>query len=188
MLRFLLSGYLGIRPEELAFERIPNGKPSIHPSICRRGIDFSLSHSGNMVLLGFRRDTGIGVDVECVRPLSGLKDLAARILTEGERGTLFGLPESQVLRGFYTLWTRKEALVKGMGIGLSRPLHQLNTSPSLSHTDTSMYRDGVSGLPGLWRCISFQSHKSYASAFAVEGASNNTQILDTCRLEGIRRL
>jgi 4'-phosphopantetheinyl transferase len=96
VLRRLLGRYLGVRPEELRFERNGFGKPALTPAFDGR-LRFNLSHSADVALVAVASDAEVGVDVERVRALPELAD------------------DPQT---FLDGWTRNEACVKAMGRGL----------------------------------------------------------------------
>jgi 4'-phosphopantetheinyl transferase len=70
----------------------------------------------------------MGVDLEQLRPLADAETIAHRFFSASESATLRQLPESQKIDGFFNCWTRKEAWLKAVGDGLSRPLSDLDVS------------------------------------------------------------
>jgi 4'-phosphopantetheinyl transferase len=115
MLRSHIAGYTGVEPGDVQFRAGPHGKPELAlPSDTRMG--FSVSHSGEVVLLAFALDVSVGVDVEGVRR-SGAERLAERFFSRAERDTVLNAEDRQA--SFCTLWTLKEAFLKAAGVGLS---------------------------------------------------------------------
>ena len=86
-------------------------------------LDFSLSHSGGVALIGIARDGGrIGVDVE-TRPASpDFLDIARRWFAREEIKWLTRQGEDEQGFLFLQCWTRKEAFLKATGDGLSGDL------------------------------------------------------------------
>lgn len=120
-LRRLLGAYLGLAPRRIAFALGPQGKPELDPP---RGIGFSLSHSGDLALVAVSRQRGIGIDVEQLASRANARELAGQVLAESERRAIEGLPEGDYQRAFLTAWTRKEACLKALGVGLTmEPAH-----------------------------------------------------------------
>jgi len=120
-LRSVLSAYAGSSPDELVFVIGALGKPQLldGDELC-----FSLSRSGEHVLLGVTLGVELGVDVERHDPRLAdpeeLSRLARRVLTSDERVALEAThPEARV-SAFLRAWTRKEAFLKALGLGLSR--------------------------------------------------------------------
>lgn len=95
-----------------------HGKPGVP-----EGPAFNVAHSGVWVLIAFGAEGRVGVDVEVVRPLPDLDRVAERVFHPDERAELATAGDGRaLLAAFYRLWTRKEALVKALGGGLSSPL------------------------------------------------------------------
>jgi phosphopantetheinyl transferase len=69
----------------------------------------------------------IGVDVEFVRPMSNLEDIAASVYTPGELASLLQAQGEARERLFFRYWTRKESYIKAIGKGLSIPLNSFDT-------------------------------------------------------------
>jgi len=66
------------------------------------------------------------VDVEDVRPIE--PEVADSHFSASERSQLNQLQGDAWLLGFYRCWTRKEAILKAEGVGLSRPLDSFDVS------------------------------------------------------------
>ncbi|HTV43472.1 MAG TPA: 4'-phosphopantetheinyl transferase superfamily protein [Candidatus Sulfotelmatobacter sp.] len=119
ILREILGSYLGIRPERLQFDYSPHGKPTLKASSTRPPLHFNLGHSVDLILIAVTRACPLGIDVEWVRPIPDLENIATRYFSTREAAELMALPEERRPRAFYQLWTRKEACLKASGEGLS---------------------------------------------------------------------
>ena len=115
-LRYVLARALDIAPGEVSIDVEQAGKPKL-AGPRGEGLQFNLSHSGSWALIGLS-ELPIGVDVEEVRPIEAL-DLARRYFAPREFSDLARVPASEQLPAFYACWTRKEAVVKAIGLGLS---------------------------------------------------------------------
>lgn len=71
---------------------------------------FNLSHSGDVTLVAVARDSEVGVDVERIRPVIEMRAIARRWL---------GRDDIADEQEFFRVWTRHEAMVKALGVGLS---------------------------------------------------------------------
>ncbi len=93
-------------------ERDGHGRP-FAPD--RPELRISVSHAVDLVLVAVARGCRVGVDVEplCDRGITRLPDHA---LSERERLDFAGDPR---LETFLSYWTRKEALLKAVGLGLA---------------------------------------------------------------------
>ena len=120
-LRVVIGRECGLPPERLRFATEPNGRLFLAEP-AGTDLDVNLSHSGDIALIGLVRGARIGVDVEIRRPLPDALRIARSHFARDETTALEALPPSQRERAFFGLWTRKEAVVKALGAGLSQPL------------------------------------------------------------------
>jgi 4'-phosphopantetheinyl transferase len=113
-LRLLLGRALGVPPDRLRFRRNAWGKPELAEGDLR----FNLSHSGPWAVVALARGIEVGVDVEVARHPPPL-EVAGIAYSAAERAALSGLSGPALTAAFYAVWTRKEALSKGIGRGFS---------------------------------------------------------------------
>jgi len=115
-LRHLLGLYTGGAPEALNLGENEFGKPALSdfPSV-----QFNVSHTEGVALIGVNIDQPIGVDVEYRKSRVAWKKIVQRFFTPDEIEQLFALEARAGLDGFYRLWTLKEAYMKARGHGLS---------------------------------------------------------------------
>lgn len=88
---------------------LERGKPAVPGAR-----EFSLSHNGELAVIA-RADVPVGADVQRLGRVS--EALRRRVLTPEEQRRTAQLGEEE----FFRLWTRKEAALKCLGIGLDRP-------------------------------------------------------------------
>lgn len=110
-LRRILARYTGVPAGALRFAQGEHGKPCLPGSPLR----FNMSDSGERALYAVTLGTEVGVDVERIRPMEGAAAIAARFLPEAEAGAVRLDPLS-----FFRVWTRREAYLKCIGVGLRR--------------------------------------------------------------------
>jgi 4'-phosphopantetheinyl transferase len=122
-LRSILGGYLGQQPHELAIVANSNGKPQLHIG----ALGFNLTHSEDLALIAVTRGCEIGVDVESVRPIERLADLARRNFHPAEITAVDAAAAADAPSVFLRCWTRKEAVLKALGAGLRSPLAEFDT-------------------------------------------------------------
>lgn len=116
-LRRVLALYLGEAPEEIGLARDERGKPRLADEPER--LAFNLSHSGELTLVAVSRGREVGVDVERAKPDRDLVALAERALTAEDSAAVRDAEGEERTRLFYELWTRHEARLKCLGIGLA---------------------------------------------------------------------
>jgi 4'-phosphopantetheinyl transferase len=117
LVRLVLASYLGCPPDVLEFVAGPGGKPLLEGP--GGGLKFNLSHSAELGLVAVARDREVGVDVEKVRRIDALNSLARLCLSQLEASCIARLPQHKRLAAFFACWTRREAVLKGIGTGLS---------------------------------------------------------------------
>jgi len=119
-LRQILALHAGANPASLRFHCDAYGKPTLLPP--HDGVHFNLTHSGDLGLLAIA-PAPIGIDAECIDPRLDWDALTRRVTSDDEREALRRCPPvSEQRAAFFRLWTRKEAYIKGRGLGLSLPL------------------------------------------------------------------
>jgi len=128
LLRQVLAAYLSDDPERLTFAYSPKDKPSLAGIHSQSGLEFNISHSGDVALFACTRHRSIGVDVEKMRNDFDTAPVAARFFSLVEREQLAALPPADRHQAFFRCWTRKEAYIKATGDGLSLPLSQFDVS------------------------------------------------------------
>ena len=120
-LRQVLGYLTGIAPRRLLLETGTFGKPYLHG---HERLQFNVSHSADWCVIavvsqfGNTGAAGVGVDIEAERETFDLQSLIEHVCTDSEARALTDLPEHQLGAAFVTLWTRKEACLKALGMGL----------------------------------------------------------------------
>jgi 4'-phosphopantetheinyl transferase len=116
-LRTLLGQELGLPPAAVPLESSMHGRP-----LCARlrgRLDFNLSNSGDVAVIAMAPQENVGVDVETFRPVHDALGLSRHYFSSTESRNLEQLDPAQRDRAFLTCWTRKEAVLKATGLGLS---------------------------------------------------------------------
>lgn len=119
--RKAIAEWCGVTPESIIFGIKEHGKPYAK----NLGVEFNISHSGDMVVCAVD-DKPVGIDIEQIRPID--LTVAKRICTDEELLQLFGhtpteqdftyTTDTEILTRFFELWTAKEAYGKCMGTGI----------------------------------------------------------------------
>ncbi len=168
-LRDILSRYTGIPLEALAFESGPQGKPFLAEGLSPVPPSFNLAHGGELALVGVAAAGDVGVDIELRRPIPDLDALARRVLSAAEQDQLASLCAGDRLDGFLAAWTRKEAVVKAIGVGLQLPLDAFDVRLDPSGAAELLAMRAPEGQ-GRWWCVAFRPDRGYHAAVAVRGA------------------
>ncbi|ALM82667.1 4'-phosphopantetheinyl transferase superfamily protein [Bordetella sp. N] len=106
----------------------PTGRPQCEGS----GLDFNVSHSGSSSCIAFSTQRRVGVDVEASGRQALPLNVQAMALTDTELNDAATLDETARNAAFYTTWTRKEAVLKACGLGITEALRAFHLRTSAS--------------------------------------------------------
>lgn len=135
LVRYAVINKTGYKNDELIFCTSEYGKPYLkEPNI--QPLHFNFSHSGEYVVCAID-DEECGVDVEDMSNYS--EDIADNAFHENEVTKLHQYDDNKEAARYFTfLWTMKEAYLKALGVGLSKPLSSfciLEDNNKISITD-----------------------------------------------------
>ncbi len=116
VMRKLLGQYLRVQPEKLHIETSRYGKPFLPD---RHGLSFNLSHAGNCGMLAICTGFQIGVDIEEQRAPTDIRELVNSVFSKDEAHAVSTVADDELGIPFFTCWTRKEAYLKALGVGLT---------------------------------------------------------------------
>jgi 4'-phosphopantetheinyl transferase len=163
VLRDVLSRYLAVGGSSIRFKYGAAGKPLLASTSRLR---FNLSHCGPLALLALTLDAEIGIDVEQIRALPELEQIADRLFAPNESRALAALPPEQREPGFFVCWTRKEAIVKCLGEGLSHPLDSFEVT--LAPEEPCRILSAVNADLRSWWLANLEPAPGFAAAVATE--------------------
>jgi 4'-phosphopantetheinyl transferase len=103
------------------------------PYICDNSFFFNLSHSNNSWSIGFCKEADIGIDIEWIKDNKNFTDIISHYFTVEEQKNVTEAPLP--LYKFYEIWTRKEAILKAIGLGLNYPLDKVDVNNSLVYVE-----------------------------------------------------
>lgn len=119
-LRYLLGPTLGQPPAAVRFAFNDHGKPSLESANAGGPpLHFNVAHSGRLIVLAFHRFAPVGIDVEHVRDDFDWGPVACRFFGAGRTQRWQALDPVAARRQFFRAWTRREAELKAIGIGLA---------------------------------------------------------------------
>jgi 4'-phosphopantetheinyl transferase len=125
-LRSILASYGSGSPESLVFEYGAHGKPRLATPAGQADatihLRFNASHSSDLLLVAVAEGRDVGVDIERIRDVSYLTDVARRVMPASEASALETLPDAERPDTFFTYWTRMESLLKARGLPLAHAL------------------------------------------------------------------
>ncbi len=167
-LRALVAAYAGGRPEAVRFRYGHRGKPFLE-SPAPGGLQFNLSNSDELALVGFVNGPEIGVDVEYLRPMPDCEQISERFFSESERQVLRSIPGRAKEEAFFNCWTRKEAYLKAVGEGLAAPLDSFDVTLAPGNPPRMLTLEGDPERAARWFFRHLLPAEDYVGAVAIDG-------------------
>lgn len=164
VLRVVLAKYLDVEPSKLVFSYGEHGKPSIEGQ--PNGIEFSLSHSELIGLIGVARNRRIGIDVDQLGRVTDWIEVAKKNYSNNEQEQLFSLRHAERESAFIRAWTRKEAYTKALGNGFAYGFR--NFSVSLTGQARLIDDDIHPDWPSAWQLAEVKLELPNIGSIAVE--------------------
>lgn len=171
LLRTILGRYLDIEPGRLQFCYGARGKPALAETPGGSMLNFNLSHSQGLALYAVTCNREIGVDLECIRPMLEAEQIVLRFFSARENAVFRALPQSQKHEAFFHCWTRKEAYLKAIGLGLAQPLNQIEVSLAPGEPAKLLSIEGAPQESSRWSLLDLKPASGYVAALAVEGSA-----------------
>lgn len=167
--RRILAARLGMPPESVLIGQAPcpdcagrHGPPNILRP--RTPLHISVSHTRGVGCLGVSTGDGVGVDVEFLRPVD--PTVPGTAFSPAELAYVNALaPGIDRQTGVQKCWTRKEALLKAVGVGISHDLRGVETKPG-SDTATVSDPGTTARAPRSWLLSSLRLGPAHLAAVA----------------------
>jgi 4'-phosphopantetheinyl transferase len=166
-LRTLLGRYVRAAPSTLRFSYDDYGKPMLaEPSV---DLLFNVAHSGDIAVyvIGGHDPVGIDVEVSQTCEIDEIEALANRFFSLGEKTSVLSVAKAAQRRAFYNCWTRKEAYLKALGVGLAGPLDKFEVTVEADQPPALRRIDGADDEVARWSMFSFEPVDGAIAAVAV---------------------
>lgn len=157
--KIMLAYYTDSSPENVKILTDSFGKPT-----CEVNLYFNISHSNDQLLLGFS-NSEIGVDIEKIDLEVDVKRIGKRHFSKIEFQKMMNCNDDQRAEAFFEIWTKKEALIKGLGKGLSMPLQNFNVT---SLNGKVLWEQSKEKDYGNWYVQNLETKKGFKSALATQ--------------------
>lgn len=178
ILRKILGGYLEEHPQKIRFDYTSYGKPMLATDSAPNALRFNLSHAGAFVLFAVTYGNNIGIDMERIRDDVPIAQIAQRFFSLGENRSLERMDENKRKEVFFQYWTRKEAVLKAMGEGLSFPMEQLDVSLISGRVLSPITLLDGQRENSSWYVQDLFPGRDYAAAIALEQGDCDLSYLD----------
>lgn len=142
VLRLLLSKYLNKPTDNIEITTIGNNsKPFINfPDNSKKRLQFNVSHSGAWSLIVIGSET-VGIDIEKINKNFFYTDVMISSFSREEQ--FFVETSRNKEASFYTIWSRKESLLKGIGTGLVKDIHLITCLSGIQQFEESILKDST---------------------------------------------
>ena len=162
LLKFILARNTSLDISEIHVETDENKKPylSSHPSVY-----FNLSHAEDFAIITLS-NTPVGIDTEYVNRDFNYSEVLSYVFNTQEIDTL--LNSDKKLHEFFKFWTRKEAIVKATGAGISDNLLEIPARNG-HHSINSELLNGLKSL----QVLSFELDEDYVASIAISDENLN---------------
>lgn len=177
-LRKLLGAELGIAPKDLAIVAGEYGKPELQGEN-RERVHFNVAHARSTVLVAMTLAGPVGIDVEYLDRRTDVMGVARHSLTDRENAALAAIGDTAERdRAFFASWTRKEAVIKADGRGLSLPLTSFEVPLREECRSFPIYIPRPEGSPDARFFLSdIACHEQTACAVAIAGRPATLRLL-----------
>ncbi len=177
-MREILAKYINLEPKNIVFRINQYNKPFLVDRPGQPEINFNLSHSHNLALLGIASRRSIGVDVEWVKPLNDYMKIARRYFSPIEHTAIVQQKSDRSLLAFYQLWAGKESIIKARGHGMQLPLNQFNLDGLINPSGKAERTVKVCANGISWFVYPINLMHGYLGAVAVEGEIRDMKIFN----------
>jgi 4'-phosphopantetheinyl transferase len=126
MLRRVLASYAGVGPQQVPLTITASGKPVW--SAASPPLTFNLTHHQDLAIVAVSAERAIGIDLESRDSRTDYTALARQALSAREMQQYEQLAGNERPAAILRAWTRKEAFLKAVGIGLGRPLAEIEVT------------------------------------------------------------
>jgi 4'-phosphopantetheinyl transferase len=166
LVRVLAAEQFDMDPGSLVFVETANGKPSISGG----GFEFSVSHSGDWVLVAWSESSVVGADVEAMNSKNeaNLSEIASISFSAPERAVLEAALPDEKAAVFHRIWVRKEAIIKAEGVGLGGALQDFSVVRLNGSVARWAEAAPYPGSARSWRLVDLTSPVGCFAALAVE--------------------
>lgn len=162
-LRNLLSKYLNQKASEIKIELSEHGKPFL---AAVNNFHFNISHSSNLLLIGFAPQK-VGVDLEQLNRKIDFEAIIKRFFSTYEQQKWQTIEACNKAASFCRAWTRKEAYLKALGIGLGE-IANCNISFAKGINEGIVSSAESSKKNPAWSFYNFEPSKDFLACAATE--------------------
>jgi len=125
-------------------------------------VDFSISHSGSLVVCAITAEGRVGIDIEAIKPIDFTDFSKVFLSLEWDIITADPSP----LEMFFRFWTKRESVLKATGSGLSGTLEYVERSFNRARSGDT-----------LWHIQDIPSWQGYACSVATDYLCGSVKLI-----------
>ena len=175
-LREILGRLLGEQPASLQFRAVARGKPELDLADLADGgppLRFNVSHSSNLAVIAVCRRHELGIDLEQIRPISEAERIVASFFSEAEQAEFATIDALARPMAFVRGWTRKEAILKGLGVGIAGLASRHETGFGAGELTAQFVPAIPSSCVDQWRLWEASPRAGFVATLACQIASDD---------------
>ncbi|QSX32547.1 4'-phosphopantetheinyl transferase superfamily protein [Shewanella avicenniae] len=186
-LRHYLSQWAELPLSDWQFELGQQGKPQLVATQQQQyALHFNMSHSRDYLAIAISSRTSVGVDVEQPKSRRNVAEIAQHYFSTEEQQFLASLQSEQQPAMFYRMWVLKEAVLKGLGVGISGSLGRydfaslLAQAPALTQQQLLSIGELNDDTGRHWHCSLVDAYPEFMLAVSVQKQHEppNWQLID----------
>ncbi|HEX8874971.1 MAG TPA: 4'-phosphopantetheinyl transferase superfamily protein [Nitrosospira sp.] len=197
-LRCLLARYTDSSPADIQFKQNRYGK--LYLQYPASSIRFNITHSEGCIIHALAQEAEVGVDIEAIRDAAGVSSISSHF-APGEQAWLLGADFQERDNVFFTFWVCKEAYIKALGRGLSKPLNSFEISLAKRTKGMELGMEGVEGMEAKilsdsddktaqasWRLLLFEPNRNVLGCLAANATCKVAELLEYSSGRLLRRM
>lgn len=160
LLRALLSFYVEKNPQDIQYLVNQFGKPFLEDNVCQ--LQFNMSHSKDYAVYIIALEHQVGIDIEWKGKDINIQEISELVLSPTETINFNQLHSEEKFHTFYDIWTKKEAIIKAIGQGLSYPIKTIEIMNSMNNDNAYYVANG-----NTFYCSNLRNLDNYAGTAAL---------------------
>jgi 4'-phosphopantetheinyl transferase len=160
VLKIVLAAYTKLEVKDIYFDYHSNKKPYLASD---PWLSFNISHSEDFAIIAISRNQ-VGIDIEYIDEDFNYSEILHDIFNDNEILAIQNTSDKK--QAFYTLWTRKEAFVKGLGKGIDDDFKYVPCLDGIHCLDSKLIKNIKN-----WQAYSFELTENYIGTIAFEHLS-----------------
>lgn len=177
LIRMASGSYLNLDPAEVPMTRAcPTcGQEHGKPRVASGGLELSLSHSADLVVLAVARSAPLGVDIEQLSDRLDVDSCSRLLFHPAELAKYWRLPQGERRPAFFRAWTLKEAALKATGDGTRVPFTDLRLAGTMTRPRLASWAGRPGNADRIVLCP-LPMGAGYTASLAVIGRAGDWRI------------